>query len=57
MFKILMLLICCLKLAMKKSSNCITLLVEYVKDGVYHREYKTFTKKEYKKMLKKAKKE
>lgn len=50
-------LIYCLKLAMKKPSNCITLLVEYVKDGVYHREYKTFTKKEYKKMLKKAKKE
>lgn len=51
-------LIRCLKFAMKpKKTNKISLLVEYVKDGIYHSEYKSFTQKEYKKMLKQSKKE
>lgn len=42
---------------MKKEPKTIKLMVEYVKDGIYHREYQTFTKKQYNKMLKQAKKE
>lgn len=51
-------LIHCLSCAMKKKSiKKISLLVEYVKNGIYHSEYKVFTKKEYEKMLKQSKKE
>lgn len=41
----------------QKQPKTITLTVEFVKNGIYHRELQTFTKKQYNKMLKLAKKE
>ena len=51
-------MLCLLRWQMKqKQPKTITLTVEFVKDGIYHRELQTFTLKQYKKMLKQVKKE